>query len=301
ELGRYIKAGATNYFLVNTSDIRPVSMSIRAVMDAVWKGLPGDHPSDDFYQQWSSEEFGEKAASKLADLYKEYFNAPAHIGEPVHEYGDQFYHTQARRMMLTYMIDSPLYAIPSQAPKWQTPRVLGWGLGGNQAVGKTWLRDAIAQEIKQCGEAQVRWDAVWKKAQEIEALIPAERLPFYHAQVIAMIAINRESNRILFLIARAMEDAQRGNTSEAHQSIRQALASFDEIQRAEEAAEYDKWKHWYRGDWLTGIPRTRQMLETLSRFIDDPETSLAPPILWDGWEAYYHIMHYEGERSAEVK
>lgn len=39
ELARYIKAGATQYFLVNTSDIRPVSMSIRAVMDAVWGGV----------------------------------------------------------------------------------------------------------------------------------------------------------------------------------------------------------------------------------------------------------------------
>jgi hypothetical protein len=36
ELGRYIKAGATAYFLLNTSDIRPVSMSIRAMMDAAW-------------------------------------------------------------------------------------------------------------------------------------------------------------------------------------------------------------------------------------------------------------------------
>lgn len=28
---------------------------------------------------------------------------------------------------------------------------------------------------------------------------------------------------------------------------------------------------------------------------------LSPPVLWDGWEAYYHIMHYEGDRSADVQ
>src|SRR5581483_10742535 len=39
ELGRYIKAGATNYFLVNTSDIRPVVMMAKAVMDVAWGGL----------------------------------------------------------------------------------------------------------------------------------------------------------------------------------------------------------------------------------------------------------------------
>ena len=40
ELGRYITAGATHYLLVNASDIRPVSMTIRAVMDIAWKGRP---------------------------------------------------------------------------------------------------------------------------------------------------------------------------------------------------------------------------------------------------------------------
>ena len=33
ELGRYIAAGATHYVLVNTSDIRPVPMTIRALME----------------------------------------------------------------------------------------------------------------------------------------------------------------------------------------------------------------------------------------------------------------------------
>ena len=40
ELGRYIKAGATQYLLLNTSDLRPVSMTSKAVMDIAWKGLP---------------------------------------------------------------------------------------------------------------------------------------------------------------------------------------------------------------------------------------------------------------------
>lgn len=304
ELGRYIKAGATDYFLVNTSDIRPVTMSIRAVMDVAWNGLPsGDKPADKFYKQWSSEEFGERAAPKLAELYKEYFNAPAHFGDPEHEYGDQLYHTEARRMLLTYMIDSPLYAIPSQAPKWEIPRVLNGRSESspNRITGKEWLDQAIAREIQQCGDAQPRWNAVWKKALEIEPLIPTGRKPFYREQVLAMIAINRESNRILFRVSKAIQDAQDGRTSEAREEARQALSALDEIQQAESAAEYGKWKNWYRGDWLTGVYRTRQIVLTFPNFLDDPQTHVSPPILWDGWEAYYHIMHYEGDRSADVK
>lgn len=305
ELGRYIKAGATHYYLVNTSDIRPVSMSIRAVMDAAWKGVPADNAqaSGQFYREWSAEEFGKAAAPKLAELYKEYFKAPAHFGEPLHEYGDQLYHTEARRMLLTYMIDSPLYALPSQSPKWQVPRILGTGFGPNQnqPTGKEWLQQVVAREIQQCGEAQPRWDAVWKKALEIEPLVAPARRSFYRAEVLAMIAINKESNRILLLISKAIQDAENGQSGKASDEARQALAAFDEIQRAETAAEYGKWKNWYRGDWLTGIYRTRQLAQTFANFLDDPETHLSPPVLWDGWEAYYHIMHYEGDRSADVK
>jgi hypothetical protein len=40
ELGRYIKAGATSYLLVNTSDLRPVAMTTRALMEVAWGGVP---------------------------------------------------------------------------------------------------------------------------------------------------------------------------------------------------------------------------------------------------------------------
>ncbi|HZQ52654.1 MAG TPA: glycosyl hydrolase 115 family protein [Bryobacteraceae bacterium] len=290
EMGRYIKAGATEYFLVNTSDIRPVVMSIRAVMDLAWNGKDD---TDQFYNRWSTEEFGEKAAPKLAELYKEYFNAPAHFGNPVHEYGDQLYHTEARRMLLTYMIDHPLYSIPGQSPKWEPPRLL-------QGVGKDWLHDATAREIQQCGDAQARWDALWEKAVAIEPLIPVSRRPFYRFQVLTMIAINRDSNRILYLVSKAIDDAQSGNKAQAHAEVNEALRAFDEINNLETAAEYGKWKNWYRGDWLTGIYRTRELVQIFSKFLDDPETHIAPPVVWDGWEAYYHIMHYEGDRSADV-
>ncbi|MGH9513006.1 MAG: glycosyl hydrolase 115 family protein [Terriglobales bacterium] len=302
ELDRYIKAGATQYFLVNTSDIRPVSMSIKAVMDATWKGLPPytAGASDKFYRQWSAQEFGKQASSKIADIYREYFNAPAHFGEPAHEYGDQLYHTEARRMMLTYMIDSPLYSLPSQAPKWEPPHIFGIGFGRPYPGGKAWLDQQTTREIQQCGQAQARWDAVWKNAVQTESLVTPERKPFYRAQVLAMIAINRESNRILFLVSKAIQDAGKGKTMEAYEEAEQALKAVDEIQRAEAGAEYGKWKNWYRGDWLTGVPRTREMLQIFATFLENPLAPLPVPVLWDGWEAYYHIMHYEGDRSAEV-
>jgi hypothetical protein len=28
---------------------------------------------------------------------------------------------------------------------------------------------------------------------------------------------------------------------------------------------------------------------------------LPAPMLWSGWEAYFHIMEYEGDRTVDVK
>jgi hypothetical protein len=303
ELGRYINAKATHYVLVNTSDIRPVPMTMKAVMDIAWRGLPrADNSNDAFYRQWSSEQFGEKAADKIAQAYKDYFGAPAHFGEPLREYGDQLYHTEARRMLLTYMTDAPLYSLPSQSPKWQTPRILlGFGFGTNQVSGKQWLQEAVSKEIQECGDAQPRWDKVWNEALDAESLVAPDRRQFYEASVLTMIAINRESNRILLLLSKAIREADSGHLPEARRQTQEALQAFDEIQKMEAGAEYGKWKSWYRGDWLTGIYRTKQLVQIFSAFLEDPLTHLAPPVIWDGWEAYYHIMHYEGERSADVQ
>lgn len=303
ELGRYIKAGATQYLLLNTSDIRPVTMTAKAVMDAAWGGVPADSArgSDTYYGAWSSAEFGPKAAAALTKVYREYFDAPAHLPDSPYEYGDTLYHGEARQMLMSAMISTPYYALPSQSPKWTIPRVMGGGgapAGG--PGGATDLQPLIQREIKACGEAQARWDAVWKDAVAAEPLVSPSRRAFYRASVLTMITINRESNRILSLVSNAVTHAANGDIAKARAEAQAAIAASDAIRRAQAEAEYGKWAHWYRGDWLTGIDETRTMLQMFVRFLDDPLTRLPPPVTSSGWEAYYHIMHYEGDRTVDV-
>ena len=292
ELGRYKKAGATEYLLLNTSDIRPVSMTTRAVMQVAWTGVPAGG-SAEFYRAWAAREYGAKAAGAIADLYRLYFDAPARFGSPARTYGDQLYHAEARQMMLNSMLQSPLVNIPNQAPKWVSPRLVDRN--------EEWLRATANKEIRQCGEAQARWDAVWTEALNIEALVDPERRPVYRARILAMIAINRQSNRMLLHLSKAIEDLNGGRRAEAHGEVVEALKAIDGIDRAKADGELGKWKNWYRGDWLTGVYRTRQMVEIFAKYLDDPLTHLPPPVIWSNWEAYYHIMHYEGDRSVSVE
>jgi glycosyl hydrolase family 115 (putative glucuronidase) len=305
ELGRYVAAGATHYLLLNTSDLRPVSMTTKAVMDAAWKGVPsgGAGAAGTFYRRWASEEFGEGAASAVADVYEEYFKTAPRttVGGATREYGDQLYHTEARRMLATDLLDAPLFTIASQAPPWvPLRRVEAAPPGARPVPAKEWLRATIKTETEVCADAQARWDALWQKARAAESRIAADRVPFYRAHVLAMIAINRQSSQMLLLVARAIQANAAGNAAQARELLAQALRACDEIRQAEAAAEYGPWKNWYAGDWLTNVGRTRQAIQVYAQHVEDPLAPLPSPLLWD-WEAYYHIMHYEGDRTVDVR
>jgi hypothetical protein len=328
EIGRYIKAGATSYFLVNTSDIRPVVMTTRAVMEMAWGGVPattGGAASDAsdtsdadaaYYRKWATEEFGAKSADALTKVYREYFDVPSprapfafapprmtsagNVPPPPPRYsniplvdGDQHYHSEARRILADYLSGHQVIGIPSQSPKWTQPRA-GFTMTAERRA------EFLDRDIKDCTDAQPRWDAAWKDAVAAESLIDPSRRDYYQEAVLTMIAINRESNRMLLDVAQSMKDVDAGDTAKAQTEAADALKALDAMQTAMHAAEYGKWKNWYRGDWLTGVYRTREIVQAYADHLKDPMAKLPAPASWSGWEGYFHIMQYEGDRSVDV-
>jgi hypothetical protein len=305
ELGRYIKAGATSYLLVNTSDIRPVAMTTRALMEVAWGGVPAGGDGD-FYKRWATEEFGGKSVDALTAVYREYFAAPAvrpqrnSVGVTptqtavTREYGDQHYHSEIRRIILDTLSEHQVAAMPSQSPKWTPPRVI-------PAADAAMRKAVLDRDIQECEGAQPRWDAVWEHAVAAETVVDPARREYYQAGVLTMITINRESNRALMLVAKAVEDDEAGRTEQARSEAGDALHALDAVQESMAKAEYGQWKNWYRGDWLTGVYRTRELVQSYADHLQDRTAKLPAPMLWSGWEAYFHIMEYEGDRTVDVK
>ncbi|MGH8298813.1 MAG: glycosyl hydrolase 115 family protein [Steroidobacteraceae bacterium] len=306
ELGRYIKAGATGYLLLNTSNTRQVAMTAKAAMEVAWGGVPAGGAAS-YYRRWAAREFGAKAADTVAKLYQDYFNAFSHLpaGEPGagEQYGDQLYHQEAQQLLLATMVSPPYYYVPSQSPTWTPVPILG--LTSSKPfflhMGPDWVNTTVQRELSICGAAQARWNAVWHAALAAEPLVAPARRRYYEAEMLTMIAINRDSNRILYLVASAVRGFHAGHTARALADAKETLPAFDEIQRMESAAEYGKWRNWYRGEWIDNILHTRALVETFIRYLQDPMTPLPPPVLYDGWEGYYHIMHYEGDRTVDVR
>ncbi len=316
ELGRYIKAGATSYLLVNTSDLRPVAMTTRALMEVAWGGVPSEAADADgaYYRKWATEEFGAKSAGALEKVYKEYFAAPSLRGSfgpprltsagnapppPVNFSsiprvdGDQHYHTEIRRLILDKLSEGQVASVPSQSPKWTPPRLMPSPSAEMESA-------SLERDIEDCEVAEPRWEAVWNHAVEAEKLVDPDRRGYYQAEMLTMIAINRESNRALLDIANAIEDGEAAQNDKAQTEAAAALHALDAVQLSMAAAEYGKWKNWYRGDWLTGVDRTRELVRDYANHLKDPLAKLPAPVSWSGWEAYFHIMEYEGDRSVDV-
>jgi hypothetical protein len=168
-------------------------------------------------------------------------------------------------------------------------------------AGRLPLAEIAAGEAQRCRDAQPRWDALWARAVKAEQLVAVERRPFYRGHVLAMVGISKESNRILASAGEAVQAAQAGDRVKARAAAERAIQAVAEIRKVQSAAEYDKWKNWYRGDWLANVGRTGELFANFAKLMDDPYSPLPAPILWENWEAYHHIMQYEGDRTADIK
>lgn len=298
EFGRYIKAGATEFMLVNTSDIRAVAMTAKAVMDTAWGGVPASSSAHGFYMDWATREFGAAAAPDVARVYEEYYHAIAHRMDG-NEYGDNAYHTITRRLLTYTMVHPPYYGFPGQQPKWSPVPIENAGPDGMQQA-KSRVDSILTRDQVACAAAMPKWDKAWQDALAAEPLVPNDRKSYYRYGVLTMTAINRNSNHILVLLSRSVSDLQNGNRDKARQEALATLADFDEIKRFQAQSEYGKWSHWWRGDWLVNINATRAMVDAYIRWLDDPNMTVPYPVFVNSWEGYYHILHYQGNRSIDV-
>ena len=100
ELGRFAHAGATNYFLVNVSDVRPVPLSTDCALRFAWNaapylGKPDQENMDAFLKDWSRRQFGDALANDVAAVYARYYDIPYHR-RPIIS-GDNQLHTLMRK------------------------------------------------------------------------------------------------------------------------------------------------------------------------------------------------------------
>ncbi len=286
ELGRAAKAGATEYLVVNTSNLRPVLMTSRATMELAWNPKPwiASRPDESriYLDKWCREEFGRRAAPMVEKYYQAYFSAPAKYGPAADDsMGDQFYQVMSRWLLVAMVkgtLNRPLAAFGNRPQ-----RTLGQMAASIEA---------------QCQEARGRWERALRLAEQARPLVARGRRRFFQASVMTQVEINLHGNHMMEDVAAA---TQTPSSAEQQRLIRSAVREDLAVEAALHAADYGKWKGFYtRGDWLEDVPLTVSLERAYLRHLAGHATDLNTMIrAQDGGFAYQMITAYQGTQKVQ--
>lgn len=196
EIGRFARAGATSFLLVNVSDVRPVPLSTDCVMRLAWNAAPyrdktSREKMDAFLADWSRRQFGEPQSAEIAAIYNRYFEIPyQRHGE---RHGDNYLHAMLRLLSPT---------APDKARAAET----------FAAANRKYVAELL------------------KSAEPLAEKVPADRRDFYRAHVLTPIEIHLYSLAMLESYAAAMlhQDA-----AKADEALRAADDLFDAMRRGQ--------------------------------------------------------------------
>jgi hypothetical protein len=275
EVARAARAGATEYFLVNVSDVRPYPLTTRAAMEAAVHGA--EWRWEEYLRRWSREEFGERAADAMADYYKAYFAAPGRIGPAEHEtLADNAYHNYLRFILVSLIKGKPELSE-------RFIRIRDW---------EAWL----GKVKRAAAEAEPRWEEARKLTAQAAALVEPARRPFFQSHVLTQLEIHRRSNRALRLGAEAWTERP-----QARAKITGAIAELKAVVAAMEAAEYGQWRGFYREDRFVDVRYTLALAEGALARLEGRVLPAGLRVEGLVVDPYHWLKSYQGARRVDVR
>ena len=228
QLGRFARAGATSYFLLNVSDVRPVPLTTDCAMRMAWNAAPWLARTDAenekvFLADWSRRQFGPEQAEAVAGLYSRYFDMPCHRANQ--RRGDRV----APTLFHNLATELP--------PPWQA----------GEPVPEPAKKDlATAQQFVAANR-----DYVAKLAADASALaprIPADRRDFFQSHILTPVSLHLHSLDILDAFGQAISACAENRKPEAIAALERTLAAFEPLFAGLRLAETGKWARWYFGE-----------------------------------------------------
>ncbi len=243
EVGRFVRAGATNFFLVNVSDVRPVPLSTECAMRFVWNAAPQAGKSDQenmdaFLAGWCGRMYGAPLADELAALYARYYAIPYQRRETRH--GENRLNTMQR------LLDR------AAAPQIAKGEPLSKDALGKARAMQTFAVSNLAYVSKLAADAQ-----------RSAARVPPPRRDFLQAHLLTPLQIHLHSLEMLEAYSAALTEFGLGQQDHAINGTERALEALEKVFAALHAAEKGKWSGWYFGERFIGLEATRDRLRVL--------------------------------------
>jgi hypothetical protein len=215
EFRKIVAAGATEYCLVNVSELREHVMETRFLSDIFWRGpqgFAGPDPAKRFVGWWSREYFP-SAPAEAAAAYDGYYDA-------IRANNDLWYGSVRVRDWLGALMKK-LNGEEYEAPS--------------------------AEERRALDERRARFAAALTKANRAMAkMSPAERQFFFEHCTLGML-VDFRPVEAASLLAKALESRDLGET---RRLCREALRPLVELEAEIRKAERPPFEGWYRPTWI---------------------------------------------------
>jgi len=280
ELGRAAKAKATEYLLINTSDIRPVLMTTRAVMELAWNAQPwiGEGAANRYLETWCSQ-FGTQAKPVLMDYYRAYFAAPGRYGSAeTQTLADNAYHSITREILVRMITGDT--SVPSNS------------------AGAHDFDDYALIYARAAREAQPRWDKARELADRADKLVTPDSRDLYIAHVKTQVAIHQYSNRMLSAVASLAAEKSQGRQLER---IDAAIADTQSVLRALDAAEFGKWSGFYRNELFVNVRHTLALAEAYRAKLQGKPVPANVPLAVRPEDPYVRLKAYQKDRRVALQ
>lgn len=216
EFKKVMDAGATEYLLINVSELREFVMESRLLAEIGWDAnttLSGDDPAGDYINWWINEYFGSAAMNDATKVY------------------EQYYKLLTRSTSLWFAADV-VWNILEQLIK--------------KFAGKTFkpIEEEVIQQLKYRDKEYQKAMEYYSKA--LKKIHPAQQQYFFENAGLGLCFDWRPTQAAL-LLYRALEDHDVNKAWEyIHQSMRPLEQLELEIKKAERAPFFD----WYRETWI---------------------------------------------------
>lgn len=280
EIARACESGATDYFLLNVSDIKPAMLTTHLSMAAAWRG---SIDADAELYRWCEAAVGATHAHRLALLWERYFKAGwrYHEDSP-YRLEDNAYQTFARGL-LRAAADGLLheqFEYTDFADHFPPPYQLLGPLTGIE----------LAQVLKAgTAEAAPVWARLDEDVTEFIEQLDVELRPAQASHIGLQVRVHALSNLMLHECAASVYALALGESSEAVERLDRAAHHTQDLMRTLVDSETGKWQDWHLGEVFLNPAATLQQIQGLRDLIEG-RSSVLPDL---PGENYDYIKKYQ--------
>ncbi len=248
ELESAFAAGADDYLLVNSGNIRPHVYMLNAVRE-LWSA--GRMDADRHLERFVASYYG-NGREELAELHRSFADAAIAYGPNADDWaGDEYYHHPARKIIGHWLTGK------GAAPDAR----LIWGAGDvpfPEQVKAFEVR--LKAGIEAWGDWLARCDAAIAKLDEADARRARDQLRFHGA-------LHKSGSEGFYYLCRAYDAYREERYPQAFVLASQSAWAYRESLATLRDAEHGKWERFYLADWLTNVERTLENVDTVRRYL----------------------------------